>query len=272
VQAATKAQGVFRVTAYLLAPHYFVALSVAKHFRLQSTGVGTRNRCSDKCLQGFFFLLLVSQLLADFAACLGLGMLLLQLRGGFAQDAHRSSPPALIVGYSITAVGFTLFFGPLSVFTAVNTARHRWREMTIMEVVPSAAGGLLLLIACVYGGIGAVLLALDIDVYCSSFFLSSIDCVHGTCTAGSCVCDPDWSGEMCDGANPFAGSQLITAQWGRTMVRWAGLNGTRYDLCYSSFTDDALSPAAFHEGCDPYSTTFVVARNSLGNTFGGYVR
>lgn len=270
LQAGTRTQGVFRVAAYLLAPHYFVALTLAKHFRLAEL----RDRWSDglnKCLQGFFFLLLVSQLLADVAACLGLGMLLVQLRGGFAQDSRRSSPAALIVGYSITAVGFALF-GPLSVLTTVNSVWHKWRTMTIMEVLPSAAGGILLLAGCVYGGIGAILLALDIDVYCSSYFLSSIDCIHGDCKAGSCVCDPYWGGETCDVVDRFSGSQLITAQWGNLLVNWASLNDTRYELCYSSFTDYSDTPAVFHERCDAYSTTFVVARNSHGNTFGGYVR
>ena len=36
--------------------------------------------------------------------------------------------------------------------------------------------------------------------------------------------------------------------------------------------DDASSPTAFHKQCDMYNTTMVVVRNSLGFTFGGYVR
>ena len=72
----------------------------------------------------------------------------------------------------------------------------------------------------------------------------------------------------------FFGSQLVTnATWGDSLNEWAGQGAERkWALCFSSFTDDATSPAEFHAQCDQYNTTVTVARNSLGYTFGGYVR
>jgi hypothetical protein len=50
------------------------------------------------------------------------------------------------------------------------------------------------------------------------------------------------------------------------------VKGTQWKVCFSSFTNDATTPSAFHRLCDQYSTTLTVARNSLNYTFGGYVR
>ena len=51
-------------------------------------------------------------------------------------------------------------------------------------------------------------------------------------------------------------------------------------LCYSSFTDDSTTAAAFHAQCDPYTATVSVPHNAggendgktiVGNyTFGGF--
>jgi hypothetical protein len=43
-----------------------------------------------------------------------------------------------------------------------------------------------------------------------------------------------------------------------------------WEMCYSSFTDDATSPAAFHRQCDMYARTVVAARSASGAVFGGY--
>ena len=59
------------------------------------------------------------------------------------------------------------------------------------------------------------------------------------------------------------GSQLITLG-NFTSIDW--------QLCFSSFQDDVSSPSAFHRHCDMYNSTLVIVRNSLGFTFGGYVR
>ena len=45
-----------------------------------------------------------------------------------------------------------------------------------------------------------------------------------------------------------------------------------WELCFSSFTDDSSNATTFHRQCDKYNTTMTFVRNSLGYTFGGYVR
>ena len=74
---------------------------------------------------------------------------------------------------------------------------------------------------------------------------------------------------------------IVNTTWPRILNRWVAAAvdegkqqrsraEQRWALCYSSFTDYATSPAVFHRQCDNYTTTLVVARNSLGYTFGGY--
>ena len=125
---------------------------------------------------------------------------------------------------------------------------------------------------------------------------------HGTITAGGCACDSGYGPEHSDtealcthampctaiqlqhaqqagraeecGGEHFPGSRLITAEWGDNLDGWmpAKGKGKQWSLCFSSFTDDATTPSAFHKQCDQHSTTLTVARNSLNYTFGGYVR
>jgi hypothetical protein len=42
--------------------------------------------------------------------------------------------------------------------------------------------------------------------------------------------------------------------------------------CFDSDVDDASTAASFHAACDEFTQTVSIARNSLGFTFGGYVR
>eukprot|EP01046_Picozoa_sp_COSAG06_P035768 COSAG06_NODE_3878_length_4809_cov_166.836306_6_plen_162_part_00 len=102
---------------------------------------------------------------------------------------------------------------------------------------------------------------------------------HGSCNAnsGECRCAPGYTGVDCaeDDRSPyFPGSRLITKAGGDNLNGWmkAKVKGKQWSLCFSSFTDDATTPSAFHKQCDQYSTTLTVARNSLNYTFGGYVR
>lgn len=86
---------------------------------------------------------------------------------------------------------------------------------------------------------------------------------------------------------PFAGSRIITEEWGRALIGFIGEGApTRWEQCYSSFTMDARTPGTFHANCDAHSTTILVAHNTGGSfddgrrtttnpghsTFGGYVR
>ena len=99
---------------------------------------------------------------------------------------------------------------------------------------------------------------------------------HGSCDAnsGECRCAPGYTGADCANAGFFSGSRLITAEWGDNLNGWmeAKAKGKQWSLCFSSFTDDATTPSAFHQQCDQHDTTLAVARNSLNYTFGGYVR
>ena len=68
----------------------------------------------------------------------------------------------------------------------------------------------------------------------------------------------------------FPESKLILdSSWGEVINDWCGAAGREWTLCYSSFTDDNRTSAAFHQQCDGFNTTVVVARNSLNYTFGG---
>ena len=83
------------------------------------------------------------------------------------------------------------------------------------------------------------------------------------------------SADDCQGVH-FPGSRIImnNATWDASVNTWVFARTPRlaqvWGLCYSSFTDDATSPAAFHQQCDQYSKTVMLARNSQGYVFGGY--
>ena len=90
-------------------------------------------------------------------------------------------------------------------------------------------------------------------------------------------CENDAIAAWCAGlVSPaqFHGSRILTnASWGDTLNRWAAKPASqRWSLCYSTFTDNHETPAAFHRQCDGYNTTLTFAHNSLRFTFGGYVR
>ena len=99
-EAENRLEKVMRAAMYILTPHNFVALCLANRFRgWQRTFLG---------LAGI-------QVLADLASCFALGAL---LAGRHEQD----TPTALIIGYMLTAFGFLLFFGPLSVGSSLKGA------------------------------------------------------------------------------------------------------------------------------------------------------
>jgi hypothetical protein len=107
---------------------------------------------------------------------------------------------------------------------------------------------------------------------------------HGTCdeAAGTCACQAGWTGSACDEEFFPHSNIIVNTTWPGILNRWVEAAGAdeaevprsraeqRWALCYSSFTDYAASPSVFHRQCDNYTTTLVVARNSLGYTFGGY--
>jgi hypothetical protein len=159
-------------------------------------------------LQLFFYGVALAQVLADFASCVALGALLQQLGGGFAGDSHRRSPPALIVGYAVTAAGFVLFFGPAAVAAyAQKFLRVRRGELTMRKGLGAVSGALLFL-GLLYVAVGGAMLMAGTDVYCSGYFFIHVDCgEHGRCQAGGCVCDDGYAGERCTDwwcGQPFA--------------------------------------------------------------------
>ena len=80
------------------------------------------------------------------------------------------------------------------------------------------------------------------------------------------------------GGQQFPDSRLLTPEWGALLTGWVGttIATDEWMLCYSSFTDHSMHPAAFHSQCDAYSATVSVAHNTgegsnAGNyTFGGF--
>jgi hypothetical protein len=82
----------------------------------------------------------------------------------------------------------------------------------------------------------------------------------------SCTCTAGWGGDNCaDALGPpptFPGSQILSPAQQITVNSWAPQGPTQqWTLCFSSFTDDASDPSAFHSQCDEYDVTMVVARH-----------
>lgn len=155
--------------------------------------------------------LVLVQVVADFASCFALGLLLGD------NIAGNPSPFALKIGYAITALGFLLFFGPLSVLqsyrSAVDTSKGsfglglclpercrcgRARCEFAFGRVLSAVFGLALFLGWVYVILGGALLSADRDVFCDGYFFGKVDCgEHGTCQFGSCDCTAGWIHDDC---------------------------------------------------------------------------
>jgi hypothetical protein len=96
---------------------------------------------------------------------------------------------------------------------------------------------------------------------------------HGLQAAG---CNNDDIAAWCAGVTPhtrsqFPGSKLITStDLAVTLNTWTSMDSLQeWVRCYSSF-ENGSHPSAFHQGCDSYGTTLIVAHNGLNHTFGGY--
>lgn len=202
-----------------LTPHIFVTKSLASRFRPPNAGP---TRVSN-ILQASFFVLVLFQVLADFASCFALGALIQQRDGGFGGDSTQDSPIALIVGYSFTAVGFAVFVGPVTVVSlfeywrdpgakglADDQAAKMQRDRQVLLVgrdwsddcadslthlskaFPklvnrrncSAVGAVALFLGLLYVIIGGALLLTGVDIYCSSYTLSG-----DLCRGGDQVCE-----------------------------------------------------------------------------------
>ena len=124
-QAPTRFQKMMRFAAYVLTPHNYVSLCLANHFEPQEHPLGgdgsllhrtnnhgtiKRGCCSRACGcdSAPFLLQTALHILADFASCFALGLLLSEN----LSDGKRTPPTALLIGYALTASGFVCFIGP----------------------------------------------------------------------------------------------------------------------------------------------------------------
>ena len=101
-------------------------------------------------------------------------------------------------------------------------------------------------------------------------------CVSTGAYAGVCLCDSGYDGTNCSTLlykSPlFLETQIVTPEWGTLLNDWAKQPvDQKWALCYSSDTMNKTTDE-FHKRCDQYAPTVTVAHNSLGRTFGGFVR
>eukprot|EP01046_Picozoa_sp_COSAG06_P003215 COSAG06_NODE_122_length_23062_cov_43.568990_6_plen_856_part_00 len=188
-----------RVAMYVLTPHNCVAFCLANRFR------GWRR---------VFLGLTAVQVAADFASCFALATL---LAGGITEQ--KDTPTALIIGYIITAFGFLLFFGPLSVASSLRGAADKQKRSGVRCALATA--GISLLCALGYVVLLFVLLMTGEQVFCNAWTLQADACHgNGICYgAGQCHCDcgygPEvsYSGEALCGQNhmPCSSRQLQKA-------------------------------------------------------------
>ena len=187
---------VIRVAMYVLTPHNFVAFCLANHFR------GWRRS---------FLGLAGIQIMADVASCFALGTLLANGISDTPVDVVLSkiTPKALIIGYSITAFGFLLFFGPLSVSSSFSAARDTGNSAWLRASLGVAGSALL----CVLGYMVLLFVLLvsgKVNPYCDGFTLMSTNpCSgHGHCYgAGQCKCNHGYGPTV-----SFTGKPLC-AEW-----------------------------------------------------------
>jgi hypothetical protein len=121
---ASCAQKFMRLAMYFLCPHNFVALTLGNRFR------GWRRT---------FLGLAAVQVIADLASCFALVYLIasdIKDRAGNSEDIDTAP---LKIGYTLTAFGFMLFFGPLSVASSIEGAINKQRYI-VSRVIRGASG------------------------------------------------------------------------------------------------------------------------------------
>jgi hypothetical protein len=155
-EADTVAQKVARLLTLVLAPHNYVLLCLANKFRNW---------------RRVFVALVGIQVVADFASCFALGSLWLS-------KIHNGDVPlSLMIGFTITALSFLLFFGPMallaSVAQACDSARSTWQRVGFGVLALSKLLGLVYLCA------GGVLLCMKVDIVCIGYTFSDLPDCHG---------------------------------------------------------------------------------------------
>eukprot|EP01043_Picozoa_sp_COSAG02_P001379 COSAG02_NODE_29_length_51136_cov_346.293317_14_plen_512_part_00 len=185
-EATTRADRWVRLLAYLLTPHNYVVLCLANRFRSRAR---------------LFVMVGAVQVMADFASCYALFDLLTgiivdakqaKVQPGVPVDGAAHHPTALVCGYAITAAGFLLFWGPLSVIQSAGVALDRSKRRA--QRVGAAGCGCALGVGVLYALLGFVLLAIPMrtDILCIGYVpgMARPNCeqlpVPGTCAAGLC--------------------------------------------------------------------------------------
>eukprot|EP01046_Picozoa_sp_COSAG06_P027170 COSAG06_NODE_2381_length_6980_cov_11.893039_2_plen_631_part_00 len=211
-----------RMAMYILTPHNYVALCCAARFP-------TWRRA--------FLGLAATQVIADLSSCFALAAL---LASTIEESADATTAGPLKVGYSITAFGFLLFFGPLSVATNLEAATDRQQHRAIRSVRGMVGVGLLL--AWAYLMLIIVLLMFEEDVFCPgpkwfnglANLQGSEDPCHGRgeCyAAAQCHCDVGFApGISSNHTEPLCGScdtcwtggmcslSTVTTAWNQTQL------------------------------------------------------
>eukprot|EP01045_Picozoa_sp_COSAG04_P018755 COSAG04_NODE_1760_length_5665_cov_4.392203_2_plen_786_part_00 len=207
-EAGSRMEKLMRASLYVLTPHNYVALCLANRFR---------------SWRRLFMGLAGIQILADLASCLALGVL---LATGFSNVEEATldllpTPTALIFLYVITAAGFVLFFGPLSVVSSLRGAVDGDKHKAVRFAL--AGAGSSLLCALTYILTMFLLLILNkYNPYCDGFVFQTDDPCNGNgqCYgAGQCLCELGFGPEISYGNErlcarsdmPCTGSQLKRA-------------------------------------------------------------
>eukprot|EP01047_Picozoa_sp_COSAG01_P039992 COSAG01_NODE_3336_length_6236_cov_4.059801_3_plen_959_part_00 len=174
-------QRVGRMAAYFLSPHTYVLLCMVKAARRFSVA---------------FFVAAGCQIIADFASCLALFALLSQ------KFAGAPYPAALCIGYTITAAGNVFFFGPLTIYKLLSTARSKQKWLS--SRVFTGVLGFITAAGFVYTVMGFAMLFTGHDVLCNGYMGQKPECGrYGQCIAGTCYClnpsviDDETTGEPC---------------------------------------------------------------------------
>eukprot|EP01046_Picozoa_sp_COSAG06_P010666 COSAG06_NODE_586_length_14002_cov_11.579228_11_plen_794_part_00 len=218
-EAETLLQRFTWTAMYVLCPHNFVALALSNRFRRWVR---------------FFLVLAAVQVMADVASCYALANLLASRIQAQAGTANSTEFPTgdegvdivpLEIGYSITAFGFLLFFGPLSILSSFAGVLDTQRHMAL-RLAKGLAGLLLLSVwVCIMVLMGW--LVAGGNPFCSGLpFLADPCSGHGACHgAAGCFCEEGWGPD-------------------------SKVSGTALCSCQVGFIDGSEGTCSHETGCD----------------------
>jgi hypothetical protein len=186
-EAPTRLHRLLRVGAYVFTPHNYVTLCLANRFDRLGSPIDHRGSVRRRCAGDgggkwrFFIGMTGFHVVADFASCFALGLLLSQ-----RVATGRTPPTALLIGYAITASGFVLFVAPAVVSSQLLAAADRGSAMAL-RLLHGVLGGVVLL-GLVYLVVGVGLLCARFDLVCSGYTFSFPCNGHGICESGGSRC------------------------------------------------------------------------------------